>query len=259
MFEVAEKYERQMGRWSRQLAPLLVEFVAIPENAIVLDVGCGTGSLATTIARLTKAAKIVGIDASKSFIEYASAQCADGRVEFATGDAQKLAYPDASFDCCLSLLAINHIKNAPQAVLEMRRVTKSGGVVATAMWDGTGANPFNDCFWDVAIALDASVTRASERQGAYSSAEALSSLWLSAGLDRVETKRLEIPVGFASFAEFWSRYIDGQGPSAAYVVALPEDNREALKQRLREHVLRDRSDGAFSLQASAWAVRGNVP
>jgi hypothetical protein len=32
-----------------------------------------------------------------------------------------------------------------------------------------------------------------------------------------------------------------------------------LKQRLREHVLRDRSDGAFSLQASAWAVRGNVP
>jgi ubiquinone/menaquinone biosynthesis C-methylase UbiE len=259
MFEVAENYERQMGRWSRQLAPLLIEFVSIPEGAIVLDVGCGTGSLATTVVTLTRAAQIVGIDASKNFIEYARSHAVYPGVSFTTGDAQKLAYPDASFDYCLSSLAINHIKNAPQAVREMQRVTKPGGVVATAMWDGTGANPFNDCFWDVAIALDASVTRASERQGAYSSAEALSSLWRSAGLDCVETKRLEIPVGFASFAEFWSRYIDGQGPSAAYVVALPEDHREALKQKLREHVLRDRSDGAFGLQASAWAVRGNVP
>jgi ubiquinone/menaquinone biosynthesis C-methylase UbiE len=89
---------------------------------------------------LTKAAKIVGIDASKSFIEYASAHCADRRVTFVTGDAQQLTYPNASFDRCLSLLAINHIPDSPKAVKEMRRVTKPGGVIATAMWDGTGGN-----------------------------------------------------------------------------------------------------------------------
>lgn len=48
MFEVAEAYERQMGRWSRQLAPLFVEFVGVQGD--VLNVGCGTGALTFAIS-----------------------------------------------------------------------------------------------------------------------------------------------------------------------------------------------------------------
>ena len=65
MFEVAEAYEVMMGRWSRQLAPLFVEFVGVRDGEKVLDVGCGTGSLSATLARVTGASKIVGIDPSK--------------------------------------------------------------------------------------------------------------------------------------------------------------------------------------------------
>ena len=67
MFEVAEAYEQMMGRWSRQLAPF-VEFVGFREGEKVLDVGCGTGSLSTTLAQVTQASKIVGIDPSKGFL-----------------------------------------------------------------------------------------------------------------------------------------------------------------------------------------------
>lgn len=258
MFEVAEAYERQMGRWSKQLAPLLVDFVGVLEGDRVLDAGCGTGSLSAAIARMSKAAAIIGIDASKGFVEYARAQNSDPRVSFEIGDAQKLSYPDSSFDRCLSLLVVNHIPDTPKAVNEMRRVTKRGGVIATAMWDGTGGNEFNDCMWEAAAALDPKVERPAEKRGSYSSPLALSALWTDAGLTNIEVKDLTMSCGFASFDEFWNRYLEGQGPAGAYVVALPENRREMLRQRLREYVLRGRSDGAFALQAKAWAVRGIV-
>ena len=140
MFEVAEAYEVMMGRWSRQLAQLFVEFASIRDGDIVLDVGCGTGALSATLARVAGASKIVGLDPSKGFIEYARTQVADPRVTFEPGDAQDLPYSDGSFDRCMALLIVNFVPDAPKAANEMRRVTKSGGVVATTMWEGSRAH-----------------------------------------------------------------------------------------------------------------------
>ena len=94
MFEAAESYEEMMGRWSRQLAPLFVEFFGIRDGGKVLNVGCGTGALSSSLTKLTKAVKIVGIDPCQRFIEYARAHINDPRVTFEIGDAQALAYTD---------------------------------------------------------------------------------------------------------------------------------------------------------------------
>jgi hypothetical protein len=64
---------------------------------------------------------------------------------------------------------------------------------------------------------------------------------------------------FSSFEELWESYLSGEGQSGVYVVGLAADRREALKQRLRQDVLRDGTEGPFALQAKAWAVRGIVP
>jgi hypothetical protein len=52
------------------------------------------------------------------------------------------------------LIVVNLIPDAPKAVNNMRRVTKSVGVVATTMRDGSRANELNQCLWDTAIAID---------------------------------------------------------------------------------------------------------
>jgi len=259
MFDVAEAYEVRMGRWSRQLAPLFLEFVGVRDGENVLDVGCGTGSLSATLARVTAASKIVGIDPSKGFIDYARTQIADPRVIFEVGDAQNMPYPDASFDRCMALLAVDWIPDARKAAIEMRRVTKTVGVVATTMWDRSRANELDGCFWDAAETIDPTVKRPSERRRSYGSAEALSELWNGAGLTDIEVTDLTMSCQFSSFDDLWQRYLTGEGATDAYMEGLSANRREVLKQRLRQDVLRGGADGPFTLQAKAWAVKGIVP
>ena len=259
MFEVAEAYEEIMGRWSRLLAPLFVEFTRVQDGDVLLDVGCGTGSLAGSLARITRAAKIVGIDPSPNFLEAAQSQIVDPRVAFELGDAQNLPYPDASFDRCLALLIVNFIPDAPRAAREMRRVTKPGGVVATAMWDASPANELNHCLMRAARQLNPSLKRFANMPGSYGSAEALSTLLADAGLNGIEVQDLWISCQFSSFEEHWHGYLTGEGPNGSYALGLSEDRRTALKEKLRENLFGDRADGPFTLQAKAWAVRGVVP
>jgi len=105
MFEVAEKYDQTMGRWSRQLAPLFVEFAGVRDGDVVLDVGCGTGALSSTLARTTGAAKIVGIDPFEGFIAAARSQITDPRMTIDLGDAWKYDYP-AYFDLVFPKLKV---------------------------------------------------------------------------------------------------------------------------------------------------------
>ena len=260
MYEVAEAYEAMMGRWSRQLAPLFIDFVGVREADKVLDVGCGTGSLAATLAGVTKASKIVGLDPSSGFIEYARSQNNDLRVAFEVGDAQEIPFPDASFDRCMALLAVDYIPDARKAALEMRRVTKKNGVVATAMWDRSRDNELENCFWDAALAIDPNAKRSAARQGSYGSAEALSELWSGSGLTQVEVAGITVPCWVSRFDELWQPYLGSQGgPIRAFMESLSADRREAFREAMSRNILGDGPDRPITLKAKAWAVKGVVP
>lgn len=259
MFEIAEKYEEMMGRWSRQLAPLFVEFAGVCDGDVVLDVGCGTGALSSTLVRTTRAAKINGIDPSEGFVEAARSQISDPRVTIEVGDAQSLRYPDAFFDRTLALLIVNFIPDAPEAVREMRRVTKPGGTVATAMWDNSPANELNQTLWIAARQIDPNLKQSGKKSGTYGSADALSKLFTDAGMSAIEIAPLTIACQFASFEDNWRRYLTGEGPNGAYFLALSDDRKAALKEKLRENLFGNRPDGPFALQGKAWAVKGVAP
>ena len=114
--------------------------------------------------------------------------------------------PDHTFDVCVALLAVDHIPDAPKAAKEMRRVTKTLGIVATAMWDRSHDNELYGCFWDAAEAIDPTAKRPFGRHGSYGSSEALSQLWNGAGLIEIEFTDLSMACQFSSFDELWQRF-----------------------------------------------------
>jgi SAM-dependent methyltransferase len=257
MFEIAHAYEQRMGSWSKLLAPLFIEFVSIQGE--MLDVGCGTGSLTFAAAKDERVSKVIGLDRSTGFIEYARSRNVNARVSFEVGDAQNLPFPDASFDRCLSSLVISFIPDARKAAREMRRVTRSGGVVATCMWDNGGGMEGFQVIWDAAIALDPAADRSREKHLPLGSPDELSNLWHGSGLRDMEVSELVIPLNFTSFDDLWRPSLEGQGPMGAYLAGLPPDHREMLKTKVEQRVLGDAPDRAFTLSAKAWAIRGTVP
>src|SRR5687767_13617512 len=89
MFGNAQAYQRFMGRWSRQIAPLLLDFAALADAGRVLDIGSGTGSLAFEVAKRKTEVRVTGIDPSPEYVEYAASKNPfSDRVTFQTGDAQ---------------------------------------------------------------------------------------------------------------------------------------------------------------------------
>ena len=118
----------------RSFRERLVELARLQPGESVLDVGCGTGSLAIAAKRRVGPTGIVhGIDASPEMIARATrkAKKAGVDVTFRTAVVEALPFPDRQLDVVLSTLMLHHLPRATreQSARDIRRVLKPGGRV----------------------------------------------------------------------------------------------------------------------------------
>lgn len=123
----------RFGESQDRLEDQLISELRLGDRALVLDAGCGEGEVARRVASST-GASVVGIDPLEQSVEIATARSErspNDRVTFEIGDYHDLQFDDSSFDAVYTMETLVHSSDVSQALREIFRVLKPGGVLVT--------------------------------------------------------------------------------------------------------------------------------
>lgn len=104
----------------------------IKPNSVILDVGCGPGSITIDLAKRVPLGKVIGIEPTPEVLDEANKKLGENditNVEFKVGLAFKLPFDDNTFDIVHSHQVLIHLENPELALAEMKRVVKPTGYV----------------------------------------------------------------------------------------------------------------------------------
>lgn len=253
-FDVAaEKYDRFIGRYAREIVPRFLAFAEIHALTAgpVLDVGCGPGSLTAGLAARFGPRAVSAVDLSEPFLAACRARVPGADVRRASAEA--LPFPDGTFAAVLAQLVLSFLPDPAKAAAEMRRVARPGGTVAACTFEATGFAAAR-AFWEAAARFDPAAP--DDARLPLRRAGELEALFARAGLADVRTTELVVEADYDGFEDFWSPFAYGIGPAASYLVAQPEDRRAAIRDACFE--LLGRPGGGFALPARVVAVRGRT-
>jgi ubiquinone/menaquinone biosynthesis C-methylase UbiE len=245
-----------MGRWSRAVGGIFLEWLAPPKGVHWLDVGCGTGAFTELVLGTCSPASVIGIDPFPEQIEYVHSLPVAGLAEFKVADALNLPFADCSSDVVASALVINFVPDRPRGLAEMRRTAKPGGLVAGYVWDFAGGRATGAPLAKGmrAIGIEPPITPGTE----HTTIEALQSLFAAAGLESVEARQIEIAPTYSSFDDFWTSQTGSVSPTAKFISTLTEPQRERLRDAVRS-ILPSNTDGSIGYSACANAIKARAP
>jgi demethylmenaquinone methyltransferase/2-methoxy-6-polyprenyl-1,4-benzoquinol methylase len=112
-------------RWRRRVVRKLQPHLR--SDAKILDVGCGTGDLSIELFEKS-GAQVTGIDFCRPMLDLAQAKAP--HLRFVEGDALRLPFPDAAFDCVTIGFALRNLASVERGLSELLRVLKPGGMLA---------------------------------------------------------------------------------------------------------------------------------
>ncbi|MBG0851225.1 methyltransferase domain-containing protein [Streptomyces spinoverrucosus] len=99
----------------------------------ILDIGCGPGTITADLAALVPDGHVTGVDRAPEILDRARATAMDRgltNVDFAVADVHALDFPDDTFCVVHAHQVLQHVGDPVQALREMKRVTRPGGLIA---------------------------------------------------------------------------------------------------------------------------------
>jgi SAM-dependent methyltransferase len=245
------------GVLDAMFAPLEVMLAeAVPVEAQVLDIGCGTG--ATTIAAARRAESALGVDISEPMIAAARARAEreGAAARFLCADAQEHGFAAGRFDRVVSRFGVMFFADPVRAFANLRRATAAEGRLHAIVWRGAAENPFMTAAEHAAAPLlpDLPVRDDAAAQGQFAFADAVrvrgilaAAGWLDVAIDPVDADCSFPAAGLPD-------YVTRLGP-----VARALDGADAaLRMRVAEAVLpafdRFVAGDRVNFTAACWSI-----
>ncbi len=253
-FDDGAAYEDFMGKWSRLVGDIFLDWLDPSPGWRWVDVGCGNGAFTELLVERCAPRQVQGIDPSQQQIAYARRRFESGSAQFDVGDAMALPYGDRTFDAAVMALVIFFVPDPAKSVAEMARVVRPGGSVSTYAWDILGGGfPFESLQQEMAALGPTPLWPPSVEA---SRMETLQALWSDAGLVDLETRRITVERTFDDFDTFWK--IAQTGPRLAPTIAkMSPADLALLRTRMGQRWAPD-AEGRITCSAWANAIKGRV-
>jgi SAM-dependent methyltransferase len=206
----------------------------------VLELACGPGGLGLAAAqRVGPEGEVVLSDVAREMTAIAAGRAGDlglTNVSFCELDLERIEQPDGSYDAVLCREGLMFALDPARALGEIRRVLRSDGRVALAVWGPRERNPWLGLVLDAVSAQIGAPVPPPGIPGPFSlgDPDALGALLSSAGFAGVRVTELAVPLRAASFDAWLARTSALAGPLAAILASMPEEARLALAARARE-------------------------
>ncbi|KAK5046182.1 hypothetical protein LTR84_008639 [Exophiala bonariae] len=224
------------------LLPKLQALKELNPKLSLLDVGSGSGTISVSFAKLIPEGHVTGVDLNPNILPRARAVAEIAgvtNIEFQQGSIYKLPFADETFDVTFCHQVLIHIANPWDALCEMLRVTKRGGVVAAREGDYE-----TECVWPEVSELQRfhklMASLMSANGGAPTAGRQLLSWALKAGADRSQ-----ITLSFSS----WSYTTPSERSVCAQGLCSPLRGG-SLREKALKHGLGTEDD--FEKMANAW-------
>lgn len=246
-----------------------LEKLQVPPGSRIVDVGCGWGDTALTLARKTGPnGSVLGLDCVDRFMDKGRRDAAaEGleQVRFEAADVERYAF-EADFDLCFSRFGMMFFENPVAAMRNVRRALKPGGELVFIVWRSIEDNPWFGVPKQVVLEfLEPPGDEArSCGPGPFSmaSTEVVSKQLEIAGFEDVAFERIDGPVTVGASLDDAVRFQLALGPAGEVfreAGAEAERQRERIEQALRDALAPYLEETGVVMPSSSWTITARRP
>ena len=230
----SQKWRRQSAVMGNDMTQAIVAAARVKPGMRVLDIACGTGEPAISLAALLASeGEVVGVDISPAPLKIAEERAAQRGLTNATfkqADAHELPFPDNSFDCITSRLGIMFFSDLPRALREMRRVLKPEGRALLLVW-----GPFEQPYFHTTIGTvlrmlpNAVMPESGRKMFALAEEDKLTQALRQAGFSQAKEELVTVPwTWLGTPEEVWEYFQDVAVPFVSLLQSIPAERRAEI-------------------------------